>query len=375
MSVITGKDKPFRGLRNSTGAASMLGAVDFTDSDKFTLYEKGHSILKVLSVPNFMTSWVIQKSGNGDKDNKDKTEDKYDWRRDEQDLTAAEFQQRLDLCENFYKILECEFKGLDGLDDMTSETMSITDGFSQLDVIGKVNYATNKEITMRYTEKGGSTLSRYCETYLKGIRDPRTGVKHYNGALRIKQGDGDKTTAEPSDFGTGIFDPSTLTIKEFNPMYNYCTPSFANEVFSFLYIVTDNTWLQVERAYLLSNAQITKAPLGVLSNSEKGNIELAEIDLTFNCFVVSNDNVNAAAYKYLQKIRTNTNNPIVLNSTNMKYSAQKILTDKTDSYTDDAMEQPSLAHKLYKKTENGNVKQKWFIPGTQEDGYSEVVTE
>lgn len=177
------------------------------------------------------------------------------------------------------------------------------------------------------------------------------------------------------DFGTGIFDPSTLTIKEFNPMYNYCTPSFANEVFSFLYIVTDNTWLQVERAYLLSNAQITKAPLGLLSNCEKGNIELAEIDLTFNCFVVSNDNVNAAAYKYLQKIRTNTNNPIVLNSTNMKYSAQKILTDKTDSYTDDAMEQPSLAHKLYKKTENGNVKQKWFIPGTQEDGYSEVVTE
>ena len=63
-------------------------------------------------------------------------------------------------------------------------------------------------------------------------------------------------------------------------------------------MVFDNTWLQVERAYLLCNTQLTKAPLGQLHESEKGTIELQEIDLTFNTFVVTNANVNAAAAKY-----------------------------------------------------------------------------
>lgn len=134
----------FRGLRQATSAAEMRGAVDFTNANAFNLYEKGHSVLKVLSVPNFMTAWANK---NGE------------------DARA--------LCSNFAKILEQEFKGLDGLDDMSADSMEITDGFSTLNVLGKVNYATNQEITMRYTEKGGSTISRYAETYLRGIRDPR----------------------------------------------------------------------------------------------------------------------------------------------------------------------------------------------------------
>lgn len=273
------KTGQFRGLRTATTAANMRGAVDFTNANAFNLYEKGHSVLKVLSVPNFMTAWAL-KTGN------------------------------TELVQNFCKILEQEFKGLDGLDDMSADSMDITDGISTLNVLGKVNYATNQEITMRYTEKAGSTLSRYCETYLRGIRDPRTLVKHYNGCLDLEG-------ASTSELDKA-YNCSTHTFSEYNVKNTKCQPGFENEIFTFLYIVMDNTWLQPEKAYLLCNSQITKAPMGQLHNSEKGSIELQEIDLTFNTFVVTNANVNAAAAKYINTIKENYN----LISNDFKYSAQ-----------------------------------------------------
>ena len=281
----------FRGLRQATSAAEMRGAVDFTNANAFNLYEKGHSVLKVLSVPNFMTAWAMQ---NGE--------------------------DARNLCQDFAKIIEQEFKGLDGLDDMSADSMDITDGISTLNVLGKVNYATNQEITMRYTEKAGSTLSRYAETYLRGIRDPRTLVKHYNGVL-------DLNGASTSELDLA-YDCNKHEIGQYSSKLCTCQPGFENEIFTFLYIVMDNTWLQPERAYLLCNSQLTKAPMGQLHNSEKGSIELQEIDLTFNTFVVTNANVNAAAAKYIKTIRENYN----LISNDFAYKAQNKL-NEASGYT------------------------------------------
>ena len=289
----------FRGLREATSAAEMRGAVDFTNANAFNLYEKGHSVLKVLSVPNFMTSWAINNSVNGG------------------DTSAV------DLVQNFVRIIEQEFKGLDGLDDMSADSMDITDGISTLNVLGKVNYATNQEITLKYTEKGGSTISRYAETYLRGIRDPRTGVKHYNGCLTTKPLgnvilDTGKSVSTNKLYEMA-FSVSKCEISSQITHRGLINPSLENEVFTFLYIVLDNTWTQIEKAYLLCNAQLNKIPLGQVANMEKGNIELAEIDLSFNCFVVSNANVNAAAAKYLPKILNNYN----LISNEFVYEGQK----------------------------------------------------
>lgn len=301
------KTGQFRGLREATTAANMRGAVDFTNANAFNLYEKGHAVLKVLSVPNFMTAWA-NKTGN------------------------------TKLVTDFCKIIEQEFKGLDGLDDMSADSMDITDGISTLNVLGKVNYATNQEITMRYTEKAGSTLSRYCETYLRGIRDPRTLVKHYNGCLDLtgpSTGDLDKA-----------YDCNNHTIKDTS--LKTCQPGFENEIFTFLYIVMDNTWLQPERAYLLCNSQISKAPMGQLHNVEKGNIELQEVDMTFNTFVVTNANVNAAAAKYINTIKQNYN----LISNDFKYSAQtKLYTAAglTDTDNDITLDDKDVVTTLNKK--------------------------
>lgn len=301
------KTGQFRGLREATTAANMRGAVDFTNANAFNLYEKGHAVLKVLSVPNFMTAWA-NKTGNAE------------------------------LVTDFCKIIEQEFKGLDGLDDMSADSMDITDGISTLNVLGKVNYATNQEITMRYTEKAGSTLSRYCETYLRGIRDPRTLVKHYNGCLDL--------TGHSTDELDKAYNCNNHTIT--GTSLKTCQPGFENEIFTFLYIVMDNTWLQPERAYLLCNSQITKAPMGQLHNTEKGSIELQEVDITFNTFVVTNANVNAAAAKYINTIKQNYN----LISNDFKYSAQtKLYTAAglTDTDNDITLDDKDVVTTLNKK--------------------------
>lgn len=265
--------KLFSGLRAATGAANMRGAVDFTDANKFNLYEKGHAILAVVDTPKMMTAIKNRYASN---------------------------KQISNIIDNFPVILETEFKGLDGLDDMTADTMEITDNISTLNVLGKVNYSTNQEITMRFTEKAGRTITKYSEMYLKAIRDPKTLVKHYMGCA----------------------DPSVKN-SDFNPESSKSiAPGFENEVFTFLYILLDNSWTSVEKAYLLCNCQLTKASYSTLDNVEKGNIELAEIDVPLTSFVVTGAGVDtAAAYIFKNKLKKN----YITNSDQLQYKALKEL--------------------------------------------------
>lgn len=278
-------------LAKPTTAANMRGAVDFTDSAQFTMYEKGHALIAVLKTPPMMTA--IKNKYSGDTNLKS-------------------------VIDNFPKIIESEFKGLDGLDGMSADNMEISDNISTLNVLGAVNYPTNQEITMRFTEKAGRTLTKYCTTYLTAIRDPRTRAKNYLGCADVNASE-------------------TLTS---NSTETKIKPSFANEVFTFLYIVPNNTWQIVENAYLLTNCQITKAPFDALDNFDKGDIALTEIDLTFNTFVIANNryvyemansflenfveresytegkwNINSAELKYTEVESYNTNGKYSVSST------------------------------------------------------------
>lgn len=245
-------------LATPTGAAEMRGTVDFTNATQFTLAEKGHSLIAVLDTPIMMDAIKAKYSSGPNQDD-----------------------NLVNVITNFPKIIESEFKGLDGLDDMTADSMEVSDNITTLEVLGAVNYATNQEITMRFTEKAGRTLTKYATTYLTGIRDPRTRVKTYKGCIA---GSGETAYAR-TDLAEGKY-----TI----------TPGFDKEIFTFLYIIPDNTWTRVENAYLLTNAQLTKAPYSSLDNFDKGDIGLVEIDLTFKTFVIANnENVYAMAQQFL----------------------------------------------------------------------------
>jgi hypothetical protein len=196
-----------------------------------------------------------------------------------------------DLQDAFIKILEQEFKGISGIENISTETMEITDNISTLALISKVTQASNSQISMSFTEKSGSLITKYISYYLRFIKDPKSEAKTYGGAIN-----GSNAT--------------TL-------------PGFHKEVFNFLYIVTDSTCLNIEKAFLILNAQPTEAAYGDLYNNTKGTVETKEIDITFNAFVVDGSLANKLAHVYMRnliKTGVNTNGKININSYDFNWS-------------------------------------------------------
>lgn len=214
--------------------ACMRGVTDFTNAAQFNLYEGGYSHLFVISMPK--------------------------WIEDFSDIDSDVKK----MADTFKYILEYEFKGLDGLDDITTETLEVTDGISQMNVIGKVTKQSQAQVTMSFTEKSGSAITNFIKFYLEGIKDPRTQAKTYHGLIR-----------------SGV-------------TYG----GFENEVFTLLYIVTDNTMLQIEKAYLLCNAWPTTARTNIY-NTSKGEIDKKDIDVEFQCFVLDGPDVDKRALQVL----------------------------------------------------------------------------
>lgn len=215
----------------------MRGVTDFSNAAQFNLFESGYSHLCVITRPAFL------------------------------ETLAADDKSVERLLDTFSYILEYEFKGLDGIEDITADSLEVTDGISTLNVVGKVNKQSASEISMNFTEKSGSVITNFLRYYLEGIKDPRTQAKTYHGLIK-----------------KGIM-----------------AGGFENEVFNLLYIVTDNTMLGLEKAYLLCNAWPTKVPTSIY-NSEKGSIEKKDIDLSWQCFVIDGPEVDKRALKCLAYI-------------------------------------------------------------------------
>ena len=245
--------------------ANMRGVVDWGNLFQFAPYESGYCFLAVINGPYIGTVDAAHGGCSG-----------IDGFGDLQDA--------------FIKILEQEFKGLSGIGNITSDTMEISDGITSISLLGKVNQETNSQITMEFTEKSGSLITKYVSTYLRFVRDPKTEAKTYGGAI---------TASNARD------------------------ASPAKEVFNFLYIITDSTCLNIEKAFLILNAQPTEAAYSDLYNNTKGSVETKEIDVSFNAFVIDGSLANKLAHVYMRnlvKTGVNTKGKINLNSYDMNWS-------------------------------------------------------
>lgn len=243
--------------RNITKYTLMRGTTDFGNLAQYNLYESGYPYLVIVSVPKFM------------------------------DMLAETNETYKTLWENYLHILEYEFRGIDGLENITTDTSELTNGISTLNVITKVNMQSASTFSMRFFEKSGSVITRTHELYLRGIKDPRTQFKHYNGLIQ----DGSLEAG------------------------------YENEVFSFLYFVTDNTGTEIEKAYFIVSAQPTTAETSIYE-SEKGTIEFKEITTEFSGFPITGSAVDQRAKKVLDWINNTKQNPdaIVKNSDNFAYT-------------------------------------------------------
>lgn len=237
---------------------------------------------------------------------------------------------------NFVKILENEFKGLSGLEDWGVDTYTVGINNSYHTVISKVKGMGETQITMNFTEKTGTPITKYCMEYLRRVRNPYSEMASYNGATTTN------SNSIPHDEGDAGFDDR-------DP---YAVLPF-KEVFNMLYIVTDSTCLQVEKAFALINAKPMSAGYSDLYNMDKGNISTKDATVTFSCSVREGAKINATAQRFLAFLintANNSNGLINLNSNEFNYSISGTGGVKTTS--------DSLT--IGKKTENDKTTYKWF---------------
>lgn len=182
-------------------------------------------------------------------------------------ITDSDDSDVQEMASSFKHMLEYEFRGLTGLPNITSNTFTITDGANEQQMINDVVMETSVELTANYFERRGSLITRFVEYYLTGIKDPKSKAKTYHGLIKSGK----------------------------------LEPSLENEVFTFLYYVTDNTYLRLEKAYLLANVQITQAETSMY-DSEKGQIQNKEIGINFRCFPITGYQVDRAAKTLLEDI-------------------------------------------------------------------------
>ena len=222
--------------RDLTMYNAFRGVTDFTNINQFSQYESGYQALFVLQMPWFMEK-LDEKNGTNYTD-------------------------------SVRHVLEYEFRGLDGLPDITADTMEITDGINTQRLINKVTYDTSATISSSYFEKTGSLLTKWSEDYLTGIKDKASQAKTYHGLIK----DGECMDPGPD-----------------------------KEIFTMLYVVTDATMYRVERAVLLANCQLTKAETSMY-NGNRSDINNKELSIEWTCFPIMNNSVDAAARKILEKV-------------------------------------------------------------------------
>nr|DAP83768.1 MAG TPA: hypothetical protein [Caudoviricetes sp.]DAT64696.1 MAG TPA: hypothetical protein [Caudoviricetes sp.] len=240
--------------RDITKFTLMRGVTDFTNLSQYDLYETGYSFLISLQIPTFL------------------------------DKLASTNENYKNLIDNYRHIMEYDFRGAQGIEDITSDTNPLTNGIDELNIITRVREQGGTNFSFNYFERSGSTITKTHEIFLRGIKDPRTQVKRYNGLLRSRFKDAATTTGN-----------NLMTEKG----YQY-------EIFHYLLIITDNTALNVEKAYILASVQPAAANTGTIYNVTRGEISFQELQISMNGFPIPGRIVNEKACKFLDWINETT---------------------------------------------------------------------
>lgn len=229
--------------------SDMRGLIDPSNLAQFNQFEGGYSIFSVVTIPEVLRLLATSNA-----------------------LVPGEnisFRTKYhDLISTYVKILEQEFRGLSGIDDITADSGEFTNGITTINMINKIVEQSAGSFTMNYTEKAGAPLTRTHELLLKAIKDGKTGFKHYHGLIKAGE----------------------IQLNQVG---------FQSECFSFLYMITDNTGLRLERAYYIVGAQPTKAEVSDLFNVTKGEYDFKEVGVEFNGVALNNSAIDKKAREYL----------------------------------------------------------------------------
>lgn len=244
-------------FKDVTSYKLMRGVPDFGSLVQFNPYETGYAAFIICGMPKFMEKLAMLNTNY----NK--------------------------LVQNWAHIIEYEFKSFDGLDDISADSIELGDDLNSINVISKVNMQSASDFTLTYDEKSGSPLTKFAKLYLTGIKDPRTQVKTYHGLIH-----------------SGELDPG-----------------FENEVFTFLFITTDNTMRKIESSYLLIGCQLLSSETSMY-NYSKGDIGKKDISVRFSGYPITSSKIDAAAQDMIDYLLSSDAGArqIVVNSDEFDYT-------------------------------------------------------
>ena len=266
----------------------MRGVPDFGSLVQFNPYETGYAAFIICQMPTFIDALA-----------------KYN----------ASYNK---LIKNWAHIIEYEFKSFDGLEDMSAETIQLGDDLNSINVINKVNMQSASEFSLTYDEKSGSPLTKFARLYLTGIKDPRTQVKTYHGLIHN----------------------------------NLMEPGFENEVFTFLFIATDNTMRKVEYSTLIIGAQLNSADTSMY-NYTKGDISKKEVTVKFSGYPIIGTKIDAAAQDMLDFLLSADAGArqIIVNSDDYDYTGIDVIGKTLKKYGSKNGDQYIKSTKTYKTSD------------------------
>lgn len=256
-SYITNMFRNTKDFKDVTSYKLMRGVPDFGSLVQFNPYETGYAAFIICQMPKFMEALA-----------------KYN----------ADYNK---LIQNWAHIIEYEFRSFDGLEGLTADTIQLGDDLNSINVINRVNMQSASSFSLTYDEKSGSPLTKFAKLYLTGIKDPRTQVKTYHGLIQ-----------------NGIMEPG-----------------FENEVFTFLFITTDNTMRNIENAVLIVGAQLDSADYDMY-NYTKGSIDKREVTVKFNGYPIMSPTIDAAAQDMMTFLLSSEAKArqIIVNSNDFNYT-------------------------------------------------------
>nr|DAF01696.1 MAG TPA: virion structural protein [Caudoviricetes sp.] len=196
-----------------------LSGVDVTRQNlsAFTPYERGYARLFVYNMPVFMEKFFPE------------------------------------LTKRFKSYLETGYRSVNGISDLSVEFNEYEGGFAgQKFANVNISHDDTDTITIGLYELAGSPIREFLETWITGVRDPRSGVAHYHGHVA--------TPIHPAD-GT-----------------NYIEYAEKNHTMELIYFTTDATAKRVEYACLLAHCFPGKSDRDHL-NYESNSHDTAEVEL------------------------------------------------------------------------------------------------
>ena len=252
-----GKYNMFTDLRNPrdvTGYTLYRGTTDWTQLQQFDLFEMGYPYLVLVSTPEFLMKMA------------------------EADTEVAT------LVNSYRHILEYEFVGFDsGIDDITTDALEISNEMQSINVIGKSVAPGGTTFSMVYKERAGGTLSKMHELYIRSVRDPASGFKTYNGLISTDE--------------NAIIKPDEI--------------SFQKETWSFLYMHTDPTGLELEQAIYWIGCWPTSANISQYTSNKRGDIAFSDVSVEFQGFPLRGSAINRKAKEILDWMNSSANNLMV----------------------------------------------------------------